>query len=280
MLGCVGGVGGPHESRLPPLPRKRPSKGRKSRPGYPDPTRLSDASESLTVFLLSPTEHNLRKILEQESLPYRNSSLCEANGVDVIVKSTRGLVGYQRKTIPDLKASLIDGRLFRELAQLKTSPIVTYPFVVIEHNPRTFTTSGTFSTTDFPISTYTSVITKIQLVGVHVLNSSSTKDTIRIIQDSSFYLSSANATTLRRAGPDRNTWGKRTNSDYLAYFLQSFPGVGPKLAGSIVSYFNGSLPLVWVVDESELTNIPGIGPSLAHKLHSFFNPQLDMTTTT
>lgn len=224
------------------------------------------------LFLLSPTEHYLRQYLQTlPNVTVTNSNLCEKNGADVIVKSSKGLVGYQRKTLPDLIASLLDGRLYKELAQLRTSPIIAYPFIIIEFDPRKTTVDGSFLTVDFSIKSYHSLLTKFQILGIHYLQSPSIQGTVVAIVNSSAYISSANSTELRRPTAPKNSWGQSTNSDYLVYVLQSFPGIGPKVASAIVKYFNTSLPLMWTCDVEDFVKVPGVGRQTAEKLYSFFN---------
>ncbi len=232
-------------------------------------------------FLLSPTEHAISAILpiSHPHIQFSNSSLCEANGADIIVKSTKGLVGYQRKTLADLKASLIDGRLFKELAQLRSSSIIAYPFIIIEHDSRQVTTTGSFLDVDLSIRTFQSLLTKFQLLSIYYLQSSSLKSTIDSIVNSSTYISSSHSTELKRPSPPKDSWGKSTSTDYLSYILQSFPGIGPKIADSIVEYFNNTLPLMWTVDKRELSRVPGIGKVTAERLYNFFNVTLDIDTS-
>ena len=206
-----------------------------------------------------------------DNYTYRNSNLCESNGVDVITKTNKGLVGFQRKTLQDLKASLLDGRLYRELPQMMNSQILTRAFIIIEFNPALTTTTGTFLEVDFPRKNYLSLLTKFQLLNIGYFQSSNLPQTLLTILQVTSYISSSNATDLKRVNNSKDVWGRSTHTDYMEFLVQSFPGVGPKLAHNIVTYFGGQLPLMWVIDEKELMNIPGVGPSLAHKLYSFFN---------
>lgn len=224
------------------------------------------------TLLLSPTENEVRKTLAAHYPDYivRNSALCEPNGADIITRSSKGLVGYQRKTLSDLKASLIDGRLYKELAQLRTSSIIAYPFLIVEHDSRQVTTDGSFLDVTFPLRDYQSLITKIQVVGIKYLHSLNHRGTIDAIVNSSTYLSKTSSTELRRPTPPKNAWGEKGNKEYLSYILQSFPGIGPKVADAIVKHFGG-LPLAWLLEVDELMEVPGVGRQTADKLYNFFN---------
>ena len=223
------------------------------------------------TWLLSPTEHHLQTLLTNNNFTYRISNLCEPNGVDIITKSSKGLIGFQRKTLSDLKASIQDGRLYKEIAQMTNSVILTYSFIIIEHTPKQVTIAGTFLDVDFPRINYLSILTKLQLLHVGYFQSSSLPDTFTIANHATNYISSSSSLTLRRTKDNKDQWGSSSHRDYMEFLVQSFPGVGPKLAKNIVNYFGGYLPLIWTIDEEELLNIPGIGLSLAKKLYEFFN---------
>ena len=84
------------------------------------------------LHLLAPTEHDLHGIFQSQSIPFKVSSLPELHGCDAVSITAKGLIGYQRKTLPDLQSSLLDGRLYKELGQLQASASISYSFLVIE----------------------------------------------------------------------------------------------------------------------------------------------------
>lgn len=219
------------------------------------------------MYLISPTEHDLIKLIPTA----RISVLCEQNGADVITRSANGLIGFQRKTILDLKASILDGRLYKELAQLTTSQLLAYSFVVIEYSPNNVTINGDFLDCTFPRKNYISILTKFHILGVGHHTARNLSDTLAVIDLVTDYCSSSTASLLRRSGDTKDAWGRSTHAGYIEYLVQSFPGVGPKLAKTIVNYFGGTLPLTWNVDVTEFLQIPGVGPKLASRLYNFFN---------
>src|SRR5208282_1109449 len=156
----------------------------------------------MTMIYLSPTEHDLQSIIP--STQYRISRLCEDNGADIIVPTTKGFVAYQRKTLPDLKASLIDGRLYKELAQLRGSQVVKYPFLILEYNPANVTTTGQFLDADITTETLWSLLIKVQLLGVYYLNAKDTKRTVDCIQRVANYIASDKSDRLYRPTPPTN----------------------------------------------------------------------------
>lgn len=188
-----------------------------------------------------------------------------------MVPTINGMVGYQRKTLPDLVSSLLDGRLYKELQQITTSNIVKLAFLVIEHTPSLTTTDGRFLDVDMSQKQFRTLLVKVQSLGIHYLPSNNLTDTLTAIVDSASYLSSSNALLLRRPTAPKDGWGNRNSAAYLSYFLQSLPSIGPKLADAIVAHFHTRLPLAWVCEITEFLSVPGIGPKLARQLYDFFD---------
>ena len=75
-------------------------------------------------FLVSPTDGPLARILEA-----RTSLVTERYGADVLASSPKGLIGWQRKTLPDLLARISDGRLADLLPKIQSLP---FPVLVLE----------------------------------------------------------------------------------------------------------------------------------------------------
>lgn len=223
------------------------------------------------MILVSPTEHDILTILKSSQTEYRISSICESNGADLVAPTRIGLVGFQRKTLLDLKASILDGRLYRELAQLKSSPIISNSFLILEYTLTHITTTGEFTDATMPRSTLNSILIKVQLTGTFHLHSHSPADTIATVLAAAKYISSPSAERLHRPSAPSNDWGQRGNREFAIYLLQSFPGIGPALASAIYDYFH-SVPLIWSVSQEQLMDVEGLGAKTAAKLHAFLSP--------
>lgn len=222
------------------------------------------------IHLLAPTEHDLHALFTQQSIPYKVSSLPERHGCDALSITGYGIVGYQRKTLPDLQASLLDGRLYKELAQLQSTATVTYPFLVIE-SELSRTVDGQLIGSSIGISAIRSIITKFALHGVATFISSDLQDTCSTIVTVSRYIESGKGFDIRRPKQLRNEWGTVNSDAYALFLLQSFPGVGPKVAGAIHSHFGG-VPLKWTVTVEQLMEVPGVGRKMAEALINALNP--------
>ena len=224
-------------------------------------------------YLLAPTEHELRKYADSEDHPHNftTSSLPEKHGCDVLALTSRGIIGYQRKTLPDLVASLYDGRLYKELAQLNASGTVTYPFLLMEFDPSRRTNDDAPVDAQITLSQLRSIIAKFAIAGVATINTYSTLDTLRCIISTAKYIATTKNDPPRRPKQTDNEWGVTTSQSYGAYLLQSFPNVGPSVAKAIYTHFSG-VPLAWTVSAADLATVPGIGRRRAEALIAALRP--------
>jgi ERCC4-type nuclease len=216
------------------------------------------------MLYLSPTEHDLANLARSTGVQFANSSLCEENGVDCIVTSSVGLIGFQRKRLADLEASLADGRLAKELGQIRASRILRHAALVFESDPRRATTDGRWLDSRLSYSQVRTVGLKCQLSGVHFLETWSLADTLETVQKTADYIASNRANDLYRPKPQADTWGRRTSRDWALHLLQSFANIGPRTAADI--YDTLGLPLSWTCTRDQLLAIPGVGPKTADAL--------------
>ena len=217
------------------------------------------------MLYLSPTEHLLRPVLTQLGIAHRNSPLCESNGVDIIVPTKVGLIGFQRKTLKDLHASFLDGRFALELGQIRSSSLCAYAVLLLEYDSRRTTTDGE-SFIDAPISRtqLRHALLKCQLNGVLVAETASLIDSARSIHSLASYVAGNQPERLYRPKPSSDTWGHRSSRDWGIHLLQSFPNIGPATAAAI--YDSLGIPLAFTATLSDLTAIPGIGKLTAKRL--------------
>jgi DNA excision repair protein ERCC-4 len=174
------------------------------------------------------------------------------------------MVGYQRKTLPDLQNSLLDGRLYRELSQLQASASITYAFLIIESDLRR-TIDGTLLDSTLTMDSLRSIIAKFEINGVGYLPTDSTGDTARCIHRVSTYIGDDSSSSVRRPKQLKNEWGLVTSESYALWLLQSFPNIGPKQARAIYTHFGG-VPIKWTVGVNDLIGVPGIGRKTAEAL--------------
>jgi ERCC4-type nuclease len=202
--------------------------------------------------------------MESTGESFQRSYLCEANGVDLIVTTSVGLIGFQRKTGPDLAASLRDGRLARELGQIRSSGILRHSCLVFESDPARTTNDGYYLDSGLSTDQVRNLGTKCQLRGIIFLQSKGLADTISTIKATATYIAAQKADDLYRPKPLTDTWGRRSSRDWALHVLQSFPAIGPRTAAAI--YDALGLPLSWTCTRAQLLEVPGVGPKTADTL--------------
>lgn len=222
-------------------------------------------------YFISPTEpKELRSIGHTTLYP-------ETLGCDVVAVCFQPSMrlGFQRKEVKDFLASLNDGRLQKELGQIKSSGL--QETLLILEGTWFWTTEGTLGNGQYGLSNgYTrrghrNLLVRIQSMGIHVVETDSISDTCQAIQTITAYLSKTTHGTLdRRPKGHVTSWGKVTNESFASHLLQSFPGIGPETARSIYTKFNKA-PLAWECTVEDLMSIDGIGRKTAMRLIESLN---------
>lgn len=222
------------------------------------------------MLLIAPTEHDIQAILRLREIQFRISSLPEKHGCDIFSLSKAGVIGFQRKTLPDLNASLIDGRLNYEIEQITASATLAFSFLIIE-STLARTVDGNCVEANIGIDTVRSIIVKCHARGIGYLPCSNPDDTIRAVENVTRYITSPTYNLTRRPKQLKNEWGQVTSESYALFLLQSFPGIGPKQARAILDHFP-LFPIAWTVSAADLAEIPGIGLKTAERLIAALAP--------
>jgi ERCC4-type nuclease len=220
---------------------------------------------------VAPTEHQIHEILSGENHQWKVSSLPEKHGYDILCPTKQGIYGFQRKTLPDLVASIQDGRLYYELNQMSVSATVRLGYLIVEGAFHTNIEGTHYTEANISVGTLRTLIAKFHTFGIGYVPTASPLDTIHACIGMSKYLSSGRAETVHRQKQVSNEWGQSDSKAYGVFLLQSFPGIGPKVAAAIYDHFNGA-PITWAVDAAELARVPGIGRKRAEALIAALAP--------
>lgn len=165
-----------------------------------------------------------------------------------------GEVLVERKTIRDLVASLVDGRLFPQVARLAHS---LYRPVLLIEGP---TPSSMPDVHDHSVEG--ALVSIAAIWRVPVVYSSDSEQSARMLRFLADQLCRRHERVLRRF--DRKP--KRLTSRRL-FLLQALPGVGPALAERLLSYF-GSIERIVSVDAATLAEVRGIGARKAARIRA------------
>lgn len=216
-------------------------------------------------FIVSSTDTPLARLLEAST-----STLPEKYGADVLASTPKGLIGWQRKTVTDLIASISDGRLAEGLPKLKSIPFS----VLILEGELTFTAEGSL------ILPYGSRWTKLNLRnllrslwfehGIYIERTTSLEDTADAVRELGEWMNKEVHRSLLVRPKMKNEWGVRDKSVLGRHFLQGLPGIGPDRADAILTAF-GRIPMTWSCTGEELTAVPGIGKLTSQRLWKVLN---------
>lgn len=204
--------------------------------------------------LVSPTEpKRLRELGKTSSIP-------ERHGADFIVVGKKNRIGVQRKEFPsDLLASLTDGRLYGQLPLLRD---LEHAVLVVEGRGR-WTEDGELIGDKYQRFTISqmygllfSIMFEFRIPTIWVKDMD---ETIQVLGLLDAWAQKSKHMSLRsRSGPAKNSFGTSTTRHLAQHIMQSFPGVGPELAGRVVDHFEG-VPLTWTHSAEELMEVEGLG---------------------
>lgn len=209
--------------------------------------------------LIAPTEPAALKALG------RSSTIPEIHGVDILwAERGRGLIGVQRKEFPgDFLASVNDGRLAKELAQMQSLDTS----VLILEGRGTWTTDGTLVHPwgqPWTRSAHRRYLCTVRSMGVWVEWSDSLDDTALVLEDlRAWHAKPKHHSAQQRPGPKRNGWGQVDERAYAIHLIQGVDGVGPELAERI--YDTVGMPFGLRVTEDDLRGVHGMGKVKARK---------------
>jgi Fanconi anemia group M protein len=208
----------------------------------------------------------MRAVVDFREKPSRIIELMIARGVDVQTKHVTcgdvildGVITVERKTADDFIVSIIDGRLFRQVANLKKN--CDHPVLLIEGNP--FRTGLKVSR-----SAIRGALLSVQTVwNVPVVYSRSVEDSIELM-----LIMAHQFKRLSSVMPLRSGYRPRRISTRQLYVLQGFPGIGPHLAKRLLNHF-GSVAAVLGASTETLKGVKGVGRATAETIREVLDAE-------
>jgi ERCC4-type nuclease len=158
----------------------------------------------------------------------------------------------ERKTKADFVASLIDGRLFPQVARLAQS---RYRSVMLIEGP---VRAGAPDV--HPHSVEGALVSIAAMWRLPVLHSTDPGESCRLLQ----FLANQGSESRERVLPRYDRKPKRLATRRL-FVLQGLPGIGPELARRLLSAL-GSVARVMTADAATLEEVRGVGPKKAARI--------------
>lgn len=170
-------------------------------------------------------------------------------------------ITIERKTARDFLISIIDGRLFNQLANLKKKCI--HPLLLIEGNP--FETDLQFD----PLAIKGALISTQAIWYIPIVYSESIQETKNI-----FLMMGRQDETFSDVVPLRGGYRPKRLKSRQLYILQGLPQVGPTLAKRLLDHF-GSVSKMISASIEELMKVEGIGKESAKKIRDVLDAEWD-----
>ena len=168
-------------------------------------------------------------------------------------------VTIERKTAKDFLVSIIDGRLFNQLSNLKKHCL--NPILLIEGNP--YKTELDFD----PMAIKGALLSAQAVWYIPVIFSRSKEDTRNI-----FLMIGRQDETYMDVVPLRGGYRPKTLKSKQLYLLQGLPQIGPLLAKRLIEHFR-SVSNVMNASIEELTEVDGIGRVSAEKIREILDEE-------
>jgi ERCC4-type nuclease len=211
---------------------------------------------------VSPTEPLLiRRLGESSSYP-------EKLGADVFWVAQKVWCGVQRKEVSDFVASVHDGRLTKEVAQMGRLHLR----VLVLEGRWLWTTEGRWAgrrareARSWDRWRQWQQEFSLAEKGIWVVRTETLGETAEVIKELERWSRKERHTTATGRPAAQGMWGAPDSRDWWCWVAMGWPGVGPELAERMVDHFGGRLPLRWEVGEEELRAVEGIGAKRAQRL--------------
>ena len=209
--------------------------------------------------------NGLRVIVDERERNQELRDALEASGIEIDEKTIHvgdyvisDRVCVERKTVSDFESSLMNGRLLDQVKRLKEH--YSLPIIIVEGDPDKFRL-GKNAITGAMVALYVDN-------GIEVIMSGSPKETSEIIAVIAKHEQNGNMREPSLKG------GRRAYStaNYQEYIVANLPGIGPKLARSLLKHFK-TIKKIANAKIEDLMEVEKIGKKKAGRIHSVITEQ-------
>lgn len=221
--------------------------------------------------LNSPQEPKKLKVVLMEQIPdCIQDPVCEEYGADFLLSTNRGLVGIQRKKFPgDFLASIQDGRLVKELAQLRE---LEFRIILLEGKPR-YTKDGVLLNgrrhSAYTRTGFRNLCRSLQYVeGCYIEWSSNIPDTIAVLKELQGYFDKGLHASLHARHRFESKLFVPSRQERLQFFYQGLPAISVVRSIKLSEVYESPIDL-FNAEISDLSKIHGIGKNIATGIYNF-----------
>lgn len=198
------------------------------------------------------------------------SSLPERVGADVLFFARGHKHAIQRKELKDLLASIADGRLAKELAQMRTA-VAGHRLLIIEGKTQ-WSMDGKLLGTwgqDWTLRQWLGMLWSVHEAGCDVMQTQSLEQTIQAVGWFVEWAGKDHRSLKQRPGLGKGMWGTNASDpEWISWCLQSIPGISSVLAQRI--YETVGNPLTLRVTKEDLLKVEGLGPKKVNAIMRLF----------
>jgi DNA excision repair protein ERCC-4 len=169
-------------------------------------------------------------------------------------------ITVERKTADDFLLSIIDGRLFNQLSNLKK--FCNHPILLIEGNPYK-------SSYQFDRMAIKGALVSTQVIWYVPVIFSRTKEDSRDV----LLMISRQVRSCIDVAPLRGSYRPKKLKSQQLYILQGLPKVGPKIAKRLLAHFK-SISKVMSASAQDLSKIDGMGKISAEKIREVLDTEM------
>jgi len=160
---------------------------------------------------------------------------------------------FERKTLKDFAASLIDGRLFNQMIRLANSK--SKGILILEGTGKDLADTGISRE-----AMQGALVTVSLILGIPVLRSKEPHETTKLI-----VFATRQIRSIVKSGFQRHGYPPKNKKNRQLYILQGLPGIGREKAMRLLDTF-GSVENVIIASSEALKSVEGIGQKIADKI--------------